>query len=133
MILMKETEGPVVTGYVDQNNDSFIFPVERVITMKVYCHNGKRYVRTRDAADLLGMKQPFQFTANCRKILGEGSILNEEATETFRGEENNGRVTFIEVNDLYDYLVKDGTHYMQHFEKGMYTQVVEALETIIGN
>lgn len=131
MILMKDTERPVVTGYVDTDNDSFYFPVERIIRMKVYCHNGKHYVRTRDAADLLGMKQPFQFTANCRKVLGEGSILNEEATESFRGEENNGRVTFIEANDLLDYLVKDGTHYLQTYEKGMYTQVVEALESII--
>lgn len=131
MILIKEAEGPTVNGYTDKDSSTFMFPVERVIRMKVYRHNGMHYVRTRDAADLLGMKQPFQFTANCREILGEGSILNGEDTESFRGEENSGRVTFIEANDLLNYLLHDGTNYLQTYEKGMYTQVVEALRNIV--
>lgn len=131
MIMIKENDGPLVNGYTDKDATTFLFPVERVIRMKVYRHNGKHYVRTRDVADLLGMKQPFQFVANCREILGEGSILNAEDTESFRGAENSGRVTFIEANDLLDYLLGDGTNYLQTYEKGMYTQVVEALRSIV--
>ncbi len=130
MIYMEETQKHVVNGFIDRQQN-YIFPVERTIRMKVYCHNGKQYVRTRDAADLLGMKQPFQFTANCRQLMGEGSILNEEKTEAFRGKEDSGRVTFIEINDLLDYLIKDGTHYMQRYEKGMYSKVVKALQDMV--
>lgn len=131
MEMHNENEGYSITGFIEEESHITNFPVVRTIRMKVYSHNGKKYVRTRDAADLLGMKQPFQFTANCRKYLGEGSILNDAKTEAFRSEEDSSRVTFIEISDLLDYLLYDGTNYLQNYEKGMYTPVVSALQAMV--
>lgn len=131
MILKDESDAPCVNGFVDESASSFIFPVERVIRMKVFKYNGRHYVRTREIADLLGMKQPFQFTANVREYLGDGCILNGEDTKPFREECDNNRVTFIEVNDLLDYLLTDSTNYLQKYEKGIYTHTVKALQNII--
>ena len=132
MELHKETEGTSVTGYTERNNNgTSIFPITRVIEMKVFHHNGKHYVRTRDAADLLGMKQPFQFTAYCREFLGENAILKGNDTESFRDGEDSPRVTFIEISDLLDYLLSDRTRYLQRFEGGMYMNVIAGLQNLL--
>lgn len=132
MELHKETEGTSVTGYTERsNNGTSIFPITRVIEMKVFHYNGKHYVRTRDAADLLGMKQPFQFTAYCREFLGENAILKGEDTESFRSAEDSPRVTFIEANDLLNYLLSDTTYYLQTLEKGMCRAVISGLQNLV--
>lgn len=133
MLLQNNAEAPCVNGFVENKTEPFMFPVERVIRMKVFPHNGRYYVRTREIADLLGMKQPFQFTADVREFLGEGCILNGDDTKPFREEYDTNRVTFIAINDLLEYLVSDNTSYLQTYEKGFYTHVIKALQNIVNH
>lgn len=80
---------------------TYFFPIKRVLQIRVYCYNEKRYFRTRDVALLLDIKQPFQFTADIRRLLGAGSIVKGYRSEPFRLEEDNSKTTFIEMHDLY--------------------------------
>lgn len=74
--------------------------------------SGQEYfVRTREVAGVLGVKQPFEFCSNVRKVLGDKAILTGERTEAFRNEkEDEARTTFINIRDLYTFLVS-GTIY----------------------
>ena len=42
-------------------------PIVVTHNVKVVEHNNTSYVRTRDIADALGVKQPFEFTSDIRK------------------------------------------------------------------
>lgn len=108
---------------------TYYFPVKRVLSIKVYCHMGKRYFRTRDIALLLDIKQPFQFTEYCRKLLGPGSIVKGYRSEAFRLEEDNSKTTFIEMRDLYRYLsaYHDGSNMLMDKRQ----EVLKVLEAMI--
>ena len=131
MEMRRETEGERIDGFIQGKTQLDVFPVTREIQMKLFHHNGKCYVRTRDAASLLGIKQPFQFVACCKEFLGENAILKGTDTESFRDGEDSSRVTFIEISDLLDYLLSDKTRYLQKFEGGMYMRVIKGLQSLL--
>jgi len=122
-----------VEGYVTKKKKPIpaIFPVERVIRMQTFLYQGKYYFRTRDAAALLGLKQPFQFTADCKKHLGEYAILKGDRTKPFRTNDDTDQVTFIEALDLLNYLRDDSTFMAQKFAYGMYDKVVAELVEMV--
>ena len=110
----------------------FNFPVSRPLEAKVYPYNGKYYFRTSDIAILLGVKNPFAFTADIKDILGDKVILKGAATEKFRGPDNGKRVTFIEGKELLNVLVSSDIHIKNHLIPGMYVQTVNALRELYG-
>lgn len=123
-----------IEGYVSgKENEQLpdMFPVERIIRVKVYNRLGKPYFRTRDVAALLGLKQQFQFTSDCKEFLGEHCILKGRDTEEFRSAEDSASVTFISATDLLDYLLNDSTHYRQKYIPGMYEKVVLGLQQMV--
>lgn len=122
-----------VNGYVTSSGQKALplfFPVVRKITMRMFPHKGKVYFRTRDAAALLGIKQPFQFVANCKSSLGPNTILKGPYTKAFRSPDDSDTVTFIEAHDLLEYLESSNTRYMQKYAYGMYGKVIEALREL---
>lgn len=110
----------------------FMFPVTRPLEVKVYPYDGKYYFRTNDVAILLGIKQPFAFTADIKDILGDRVILKGEDTEKFRGPDNSTRITFIEGKDLLNVLVNSNINLKNHLIPGMYIKMVTALKEMYG-
>ena len=129
--LFGEVEIRSETGYIENEEETIpeIFPVQRSITMKTYVYGRHCYFRTRDVAALLGIKQPFQFTSDCKEILGESSIKKGEDTASFRLEEDNNKVTFIEAADLQ--IVLSDEKIKEQCIPSIYTQVKEALQSIV--
>lgn len=122
-----ESETKCERGYIERQDKSFpeLFPVQRSITMRVYVYKDRCYFRTRDVAALLGIKQPFQFTSDCKEILGEASIKKGEDTIHFRLEEDNNKVTFIEASDLQTVLQNE--RIQEQCIPSIYAQVKETL------
>ena len=83
---------------------NFNLRTERTLTVEVFTYRKSMYVRTREVAQLLGIKQPFEFTANIKQYLGANTILKGEKTKAFRTPEDEDRTTFINIKDLYYYL-----------------------------
>ena len=125
---MKTKKQDVIDGYIAAAEKApDIFPATRTITAHAYSFQGVYYFKTRELADLLGMKQPFKFTMMCRKYLGPGAILSGNETKDFRSKNDSARETFISAYDLYQYLLSDKTSSMQSYAAGMYDRVLEVL------
>lgn len=83
---------------------NFTLKTERRLTAEVLCHEKNMYVRTREVAQVLGVKQQFEFTANIRREMGAKVILNGERTKGFRCAGDTEKTTFINIIDLYKFL-----------------------------
>ena len=76
----------------------------RTITVPIFEYNGKYYFRIRDIANLLEVKQLFQFTADIRKEIGENAILKYNETNAFRTKKDLPRTPFISAENLLLYF-----------------------------
>ena len=103
-------------------------PIIVTHNVKVVTYNHVSYVRTRDIADALGIKQPFEFTSNIRKIMGGHVVLSGEDTKEFRCEEDNTRTPYVRVSDMIDFLSK-GVLY--HKTNGTRIGVLDVLNTFM--
>lgn len=95
----------------------FNLKTERKLTVEVLCHENEMYVRTREVAQVLGIKQPFEFTANIKSYLGNEFILKGEKTKDFRTSEDTERTTFINIKFLCFYLTFFPIHHKLIKEK----------------
>lgn len=107
------------------NTKTHILPIIVKHNVRVVEHEFISYVRTRDIADALGVKQPFEFTSDIRKSLGGHSVLSGEDTRAFRHEEDNSRTTYTKVLDMIQFL-KTGT--MNHKTNGTKQDIIDILE-----
>lgn len=72
---------------------------------EVVKHINKFYMRTRDIANLLEIKQPMELTANIKREFGRDSvILKGKRTEKFRKGDDTARTTYIEIKDAVLFL-----------------------------
>lgn len=76
----------------------------RTITATIFSHEGEIYFRTREIAGILGLKQPFEFTAHIRRTLGDDVIKTGHFTEPFRSEDDKSSTTFVSSKDLKKFL-----------------------------
>lgn len=79
--------------------------VDRKIVVKAFPYWGEYYLRTRDVANYIGVKQPFAFTEDIKDVLGYEKILKYEDAAGFRQKEDLPTTTFISARDLYTYLI----------------------------
>lgn len=100
-------------------------PIIVTYNVKVVEYNGVSYVRTRDISDALGIKQPFEFTRDIRKVLGVDSILSGEDTKDFRLGTDNARTPYVSVIDMLEFL-EQGV--LKHKTNGMLDDVKSTLE-----
>lgn len=78
---------------------------KRQLEIQLFRVCDKYFMRTREVAGVLGVKQPFEFTANIKRVMGDNVILSGDKTEVFRNEiDDDGRTTFISTRDLYRFL-----------------------------
>lgn len=119
-------------GYVYNNTprNPFTFPVSRIIQATVFPYDGKYYFKTREVADLLGIKQPFQFNSDIKDMLGKNAILKGHYTEPFRGAGDSKRDTFIEGSNLLYILENSSVRFTNNMISTMYVKVVEALRRV---
>lgn len=119
-------------GYVSDTTPKkpFIFPVSRPIQITVFPFGGRYFFKTREVAVLLGIKQPFQFNADIKEMLGKDAILKGHYTELFRNPDDNKRVTFIDGENLLYILENSSVRFKNNMIPTMYVRVVEALRQI---
>lgn len=87
------------------NNCNYVLPMERVIEVPVFQRNGRFYVKTRDIADLLQIKQPFEFCADLKRYLGTSCVLKgKDAAFIYEDDKSQERTTFINITKLLKYL-----------------------------
>lgn len=104
------------------------FPFSRTVGAKVYTIGDKCYVKTKEIAILLGIKQPFEFARHIKKALDEETVLSLKRAEfIYQDEREEFKSTFIEVKDMIKYLRRKNipeakTPYME--------RVIEALENV---
>ncbi len=100
-------------------------PIIVTYNVKVVEYNGTSYVRTRDISDALGIKQPFEFTRDIRKVLGADSVLSGEDTKDFRSGTDNARTPYVSVIDMLEFLEQG---ILKHKTNGMLDNVKSTLE-----
>lgn len=93
------------------NTGVITLPIRITKTIRVVEHEGRKYVRTRDIADVLEVKQPFEFTRNIKEVLGDSAVLKGKQTEGFRTSEDNPRTTYIEVMPMVRFLQRGVLHH----------------------
>lgn len=88
-----------------KNDGDYLFPMERIIEVLIFQRKGRFYVRTRDIADLLCIKQPFEFCADIKRFLGSNCILKgEEAAFIYGKDGSQSRTTYINISHMIKYL-----------------------------
>lgn len=87
--------------------------------------DGKKvYVRTRDIADALGIKQPFEFNAYLKKY---GKVLKGDATEGFRKKNiDDSRTTFMQLKEIIKILNAKSKHFIRIAPN--YSKTLQVLE-----
>ena len=103
-------------------------PIVVTHNVKVVEHNNTSYVRTRDIADALGVKQPFEFTSDIRKSLGGHVVLSGEDTKDFRGGTDNTRTPYMKVSDMIEFLERGVMH---HKTNGTRKDVINVLQSYL--
>ena len=78
--------------------------VKRTVSVNAYEFNGKTYFKTREIADLLQIKQPYDFTQNIKKMFPLTGIIKGDDTRLFRKKTDDERETFVEKGVLVSYL-----------------------------
>lgn len=101
-------------------------PIVVTHNVKVVEYSKVSYVRTRDIADALGVKQPFEFTSNIRESLGGHVILSGEDTKEFRGGTDNTRTPYIKVVDMIEFLERG---VLKHKTNGTRKDIINVLQT----
>lgn len=79
------------------------FPIKKELRIEKIEYMGEVYVRTKEVASFLGVKQPFEFNGDIRRWNG-AVILKGQATENFRGQDDEARTTFITIRDMVRFL-----------------------------
>lgn len=89
--------------------------------IKIYHYQNNTYLRIKDLARVLGVKQEFEFTNKIREIMGYGVILKGPCTACFRGPDDTSRTTFISLLAAYRMLqIPDFNDYiLNHETKGL--------------
>ena len=121
----------ITGGFIQNRTIPKEFPVKRVICPSIIPWHGRYYVRTRELADVLGLQQPFQFTADIRHKYGEHMIIAGKKAKSLRSGDENPKTTFISVDDAYLVLTGDRAKYIASSQPGQYTDVVAALRMYI--
>lgn len=90
----------------------------------------KFYMRTRDLANILYVKNPMEFTKNIKREFGKDSvILKGKRTEKFRKEDDTARTTFVEVKDALLFLECGKISHKMNVEKKQY--LIKCLKTLL--
>lgn len=77
---------------------------KRVISVPVFRYDKNVYFRVRDIANLLEVKQVYQFTSDIKKVLGYHAILKYENTKNFRTKHDLPSAPFVKAEDLLLFL-----------------------------
>lgn len=93
--------------------------------IRIVEHNRINYVRTRDISDVIGVKQPFQFTSDIRQAMGGSVILQGEDSKELRDSTDNARTPYIKVADMIEFLEAS---LMGHKTNGMKPTVISSLK-----
>ena len=84
---------------------SFTLNTKKVSLIECRQFNGNKYFRTREIAEVLNFKQPFELVKNIRAQMGVETILKGDRTSDFRDAvKDTERTTFISINDLILFL-----------------------------
>ena len=76
----------------------------RLVQVKLFEYEGNKYVRMRELAYLLGIKQPFEFTRTIKQH-SESAILKGVTTKDFRDDIDNNTTIFVNLKELYAFLL----------------------------
>ena len=78
---------------------------KRTVTLKVYTDkSGHEYLKIRDVAAVLGVKQPFEFTADLKLRLTPDAIKSGRNLIDLTPVDDSLRATYITLLDLYRFL-----------------------------
>ncbi len=99
-------------------------------TVRIVTHKGVGYVRTRDISDVLGIKQPFEFTKDIREALGDEAVLSRDLTQEFRSGEDNARTPYVRVRTMIEVLDK---HLYNHKTNGNTQEVIKLLQQYLNS
>lgn len=79
---------------------------KRTVVMKIYVSKktNARYLKTRDVAIVLGIKQPFEFVHDLKNRFGNKAIKTRRDIPDILPADDSLRATYISVLDLYRYL-----------------------------
>lgn len=103
-----------------------VMRTKRELCVTAYPYQGTYYFKIREIADVLAVKQPFQFTFNIRKALGNGAIRKGEDTQEIRKESDHPMTPFISVDDIIRFMVLKSTR--DTYDKSLvYSRMLEEL------
>lgn len=105
--------------------------VTRTINPSVFLYKKQYYVKTREIAWLLEIKQPFEFVKTLKEMYGDEVILKGLETESFRDATDNSRTTFVDIETLMDYLERPDARWFHHVNEKKLVQTIEAIENLL--
>lgn len=74
--------------------------ITRTVKAEILTYNNTNYVRTREIADILGVKQPFEFTHHIEEELGPVTVRKAP----FASKTDSSRTVFVSVNNMLAYM-----------------------------
>ena len=78
---------------------------KRTITLKIYTDASKtQYLKIRDVAAVLGIKQPFEFTSDLKKRLTPDAIKSAQQLKDLTPVDDTQKAVYISIRDLYRFL-----------------------------
>ena len=78
---------------------------KRTVVLKVYTDKaGHEYLKIRDVAAVLGVKQPFEFTADLKARLTPSAVKHGKELVDLTPVDDSTKATYITLLDLYRFL-----------------------------
>lgn len=94
---------------VERKINNNTFSVKRELSIEIITYEGDNFMRIREIAGVLGVKQQYEFTSDIKKTIGKNKVLNGDDTVEFRTQDDERRTVFINTKDLLLYLL-NGTN-----------------------
>lgn len=105
--------------------------VVRTVNPTIYLFRKKHYVKIREIAWLLEIKQQYDFTKSLKEIYGEDKILKGLETQSFRDATDNSKTTFVDLETLQEYFSRPDIRLFHHVNEKKLKQVSDAISSIL--
>lgn len=107
----------------------------RKVTMKLYKNKVTKettqyYLKIRDVAAVLGIKQPFEFASDIKEKMGKDVVKDGHALPNLLATDDTKRATYISIEDLYNYLTIN-TNWRQKMNLKKRLELVLELKTLL--
>lgn len=95
--------------------------------IEVISYKGEIFFRTKEVAEVLDVKQPFNFNFYIKEYAGEKKIWKGKRTADFRKPSDDYRTTFIRIQILCDFLQSEAFEHRLRYNQSKKAELLAEL------